>query len=71
MADLHYMEMGWSGSGWMDPLSSEPPPAPAPTPASTPATPSYAPASSTDDERRPVTRKSPRGPAKKAAKRSA
>ena len=34
MADLHYMEMGWSGSGWMDPLPTEPPPAPAPTPAS-------------------------------------
>ena len=26
MADLHYMEMGWSGSGWMDPLPVEPRP---------------------------------------------
>jgi len=33
MADVHYMEMGWSGSGWMDPLPTERPPAPAPTPA--------------------------------------
>ena len=39
MAELHYMEMGWSGSGWMDPLPTEPPPAPTPTPA-TPAPPS-------------------------------
>ena len=39
MADLHYMEMGWSGSGWMDPLPSEPVPAPAHTPAG--PTPSY------------------------------
>src|SRR5215212_11438591 len=23
MAELHNMEMGWSGSGWMDPLPSE------------------------------------------------
>jgi hypothetical protein len=35
MAELHYMEMGWSGSGWMDPLPMEN--TPAPTPASTPA----------------------------------
>ena len=34
MAELHYMEMGWSGSGWMDPLPMEN--TPAPTPASTP-----------------------------------
>ena len=33
MAELHYMEMGWSGSGWMDPLPMDPPPAPTPTPA--------------------------------------
>src|SRR6266550_3292647 len=32
MAELHYMEMGWSGSGWMDPLPLEYPPAPAPAP---------------------------------------
>jgi hypothetical protein len=31
MAELHYMEMGWSGSGWMDPLPMENTPAPAPT----------------------------------------
>ncbi len=37
MAELHYMEMGWSGSGWMDPLPMETPPAPAPPPAATPA----------------------------------
>jgi hypothetical protein len=30
MAELHYMEMGWSGSGWMDPLPMENTPAPAP-----------------------------------------
>ena len=41
MADLHYMEMGWSGSGWMDPLPTEPTPAPAPAPAApAPASPS-------------------------------
>ena len=33
MADLHYMEMGWSGSGWMDPLPTEPTPFTPPTPA--------------------------------------
>ena len=38
MADLHYMEMGWSGSGWMDPLPVEPTPAPVtPMPAAAPA----------------------------------
>src|SRR6476646_8917039 len=37
MAELHYMEMGWSGSGWMDPLPMEPPAAPAPPPAAAPA----------------------------------
>jgi hypothetical protein len=36
MAELHYMEMGWSGSGWMDPLPLEPTPAPPPPPAPTP-----------------------------------
>src|SRR6476620_2443460 len=35
MAELHYMEMGWSGSGWMDPLPMDN--TPAPTPSSTPA----------------------------------
>jgi hypothetical protein len=35
MAELHYMEMGWSGSGWMDPLPSERPPSP--PPASSPS----------------------------------
>ena len=37
MAELHYMEMGWSGSGWMDPLPTEYPPAPSPAPAQSPA----------------------------------
>ena len=35
MAELHYMEMGWSGSGWMDPLPIEYPPVPAPAPMPT------------------------------------
>jgi hypothetical protein len=33
MAELHYLEMGWSGSGWMDPLPMES--TRSPTPAST------------------------------------
>src|SRR5215213_11483126 len=35
MAELHYMEMGWSGSGWMDPLPSES--TPSSTPSSSPS----------------------------------
>ncbi len=34
MAELHYMEMGWSGSGWMDPLPSERTPSPSPASSS-------------------------------------
>ena len=77
MADLHYMEMGWSGSGWMDPLPTEPAPSPAPSPAApTPsysilqrlrAAPSRAAPKRASDPQEEAARKS----AKKAAKRSA
>jgi hypothetical protein len=60
MAELHYMEMGWSGSGWMDPLPMEnTPPAPTPRP------------SSFDDFNEPAaTRTTPARPRRKAAKKS-
>ena len=58
MAELHYMEMGWSGSGWMDPLPMEntPSSAPAPAPSSSSTTmpsPATVPASAPRAGRRP------------------
>jgi hypothetical protein len=75
MAELHYMEMGWSGSGWMDPLPSEPPPSP--SPASSPSSfdfdePSPARRSEgTGTSRAAPRRKSTGGAPKRASKKSA
>jgi hypothetical protein len=63
MADLHYMEMGWSGSGWMDPLPMERPPAP------TPAVPDPAPAAAGTEPTRKAARKSPKKAVRKAGKK--
>jgi hypothetical protein len=87
MAELHYMEMGWSGSGWMDPLPMEntPPPAPASRtssygdfsePAATPSRPSTprrksAKKSSRKSAKRSRAKKAARKGAKKAARRGA
>ena len=57
MAELHYMEMGWSGSGWMDPLPMEKIPSSAPSSSSP---------SSFSDYNEPAAR-----PRKKAAKKTA
>ena len=66
MAELHYMEMGWSGSGWMDPLPTEYPPAPTPTP---PAPPAPAPATARPSApAKPAAARPAPKPAKKAAK---
>src|SRR3954464_4072726 len=61
MAELHYMEMGWSGSGWMDPLPMENTPGP-----SSSSTPSY------DDfsESSGGSRTRPARPRKKASRKS-
>ena len=69
MAELHYMEMGWSGSGWMDPLPIEYPPTPAPAApaAPTPASPSPSAARTTGSSMPAAT---PRKPARKAGKKA-
>src|SRR3954451_7754886 len=74
MGDLHYMEMGWAGSGWMDPLPGGPTAAPGAAPPRAPLTPMPAgepeeadQAARTGERARPVARKS----AKKTAKRPA
>src|SRR6185312_5847767 len=61
MAELHYMEMGWSGSGWMDPLPMDN--IPSSVPSSSP--------SSYDDYNEPAARTKTARPRKKAAKKSA
>jgi hypothetical protein len=61
MAELHYMEMGWSGSGWMDPLPMENIPSSAPS--SSP--------SSYNDFKEPPARAKPARPRRKAAKKTA
>jgi len=61
MAELHYMEMGWSGSGWMDPLPMESTPAPAST---------SRPASFGNLDEPAATRPRPAQPARKRAKKS-
>ena len=61
MAELHYMEMGWSGSGWMDPLPMENTPAPAP---------SSRPSSFGDLEEPAPARSRPARPRRKSAKKS-
>jgi hypothetical protein len=65
MAELHYLEMGWSGSGWMDPLPSERPPSP--SPASTPSSFDFAEPS----PRRSETGGAPAAPRKKTTRRAA
>src|SRR5206468_9007205 len=70
MADLHYMEMGWSGSGWMDPLPMERPPLPSPTPASTPAEEPKASVPASKPTRKAAKKAAPKkAAAKKAAKK--
>jgi len=81
MAVFHDMEMGWSGSGWMDPMpSSSPPPAPPPPPsppppAMTPVAPRPVPAPETPPApRKKAAAKKTAGkkaPAKKAAAKTA
>jgi hypothetical protein len=66
MAELHFMEMGWSGSGWMDPLPMEN--TPAPNPASTPS--SYG-AFEEPTPSRPGTSRPRRKSAKKSSKKGA
>ena len=55
MAAMHSMELGWSGSGWMDPMPLANEPAPPP-----PAPPAPAPAAHPTPAARPVT--AARGP---------
>src|SRR6478736_5788077 len=78
MAELHYMEMGWSGSGWMDPLPTDPPAPTAPPAAPAPAARSTAragtaampPAAAAKPTRKAAPSASKKAP-KKAAKQSA
>jgi len=68
MAELHYMEMGWSGSGWMDPLPVEPAPAPPPSPATPATAPQSSQTAPTPDRPRKPAKKASRPAAKKAKK---
>ena len=80
MVPMHNMELGWSGSGWMDPmpLANEPPPPPPPTPpapapATTPSSPSasVAPRRAAPAKKKATKAKAARKPARKAKKAAA